>query len=191
MIRMLAMTAIVAAGLLSMPAVMAQTSPAAPPGAGAPSASARNALSPKDKEFVDQAARGGLAEIDLAKLAQKSANPEVRRFADRMVTDHTEIDQRLAAIARADNVMMPSTPDIEHRKLREKLANLHDGAFDQDYARAMVTDHDQAIKLFQQERASGDNGRLKEFAGNTLPILQQHRQIAVALSHKLAQTAAN
>lgn len=191
MVRMLATTAIVTAGLLSLPAAMAQINSATPAGAAASSASARPALSPKDKEFVDQAARDGLAEIDLAQLAQKSANPEVRRFADRIVTDHTKIDQRLAAIARADNVTMPTTPDIEHRKLREKLATLHDGAFDQDYARAMVPDHDQAIKLFQQEQASGDNAGLREFAGNTLPILQQHRQIAVALSHKLAQTAAD
>jgi putative membrane protein len=189
MIRTLATTAIVAAGLLSAPVVIAQTNPVNPPGAAVPAIGAEHPLSVKDKDFIDKAARGGLAEIDLGKLAQKSANPDVRRFADRMIQDHTKANERLGTIVRAEGATMPTTLDIDHRRLREKLGNLHDGAFDLDYAHAMVADHFQAVKLFQQEEVSGNDAQLKEFARSTLPTLQQHQRMAEALSHKLAQTA--
>ncbi len=169
---------------------MAQTGPAPPPAASGPAASAGVVLSKGDRDFIDNAAHGGLAEIDLSKLAQKSANPDIRRFADRMITDHTKIGERLAPIAQADGVDVPQTLDIEHQKLREKLANEHDGNFDRDYAHAMVVDHDQAIKLFQQEERPGHDAQLTRFARNTLPTLQEHRRIAVALADKLAASAA-
>jgi putative membrane protein len=189
MVRNRAATAIVTVALMSASGLigpaMAQTSPASPPAASGPAASARVVLSKGDRDFIDNAAHGGLAEIDLSKLAQKSANPDVRRFADRMITDHTKIGER-----QADGLDVPQTLDIEHQKLREKLASEHDGNFDRDYAHAMVVDHDQAIKLFQQEERPGHDGQLTRFARDTLPTLREHRRMAAALADKLAATAA-
>jgi putative membrane protein len=189
------LTAIVTVALMSASGLiapaMAQTKPAAPPAATGSTAPARVVLNKRDRDFIGNAAHGGLAEIDLSKLAQKSANPDVRRFADRMIADHTKIGERLATIAQADGVDAPQTLDIEHQKLREKLANEHDGTFDREYAHAMVVDHDQAIKLFQQEEERpGHDVQLTRFARSTLPTLQEHRRMAVALADKLAATAA-
>jgi Domain of unknown function (DUF4142) len=44
-----------------------------------------------------------ICRIELSNLAQKSATPDVRRFADRMITDHTKIDSR-----RAPGLGLPS-----------------------------------------------------------------------------------
>ena len=185
-------TAVMALSLFSAIAAarpaMAQSSPTNPPAAAATAPS--SPLSKGDRDFVDGAVQGGLAEVELGKLAQKSLNPDVRRFADRMIADHTKADRRLTAIAEANHIAVPNTPDIEHRKLREDLANQHDGNFDRDYARAMVADHDQAVKLFQQEGESGDNPELKAFARDTLRVLQEHRKMAAALAAKLGATAA-
>jgi putative membrane protein len=186
-------TAMVVLGLLSATAAsgpaMAQTGPVSPP-AAANAPPSHPPLNKADHEFIDKAARGGLAEVVLGKLAQKSVNPDVRRFADRMTTDHTQANLRLKAIAQSDGVAMPDTLDVEHKKLREKLANEHDGNFDRDYARAMVADHDHAIRLFRQEEQSGQNAQLQAFARNTLPILQEHRKMAATLAAKLGATAA-
>jgi putative membrane protein len=194
MARMRARTAVIAVGLLSGSALIgsapAQTGPANAPTASGPAITAQHALTKIDRDFVDNAAHGGLAEVELSRLAQKSANPDVRNFADRMITDHTKANARLAAIAKAGGVAVPNSLDAEHQQLREKLANEHDGNFDRDYAHAMVVDHDQAIRLFQREELSGGDASLKEFARNTLPTLQEHRGMAVALANKLGATAA-
>ena len=189
--------AIVAIGLASSPSLMtaggaalAQTNPAAPPAASTPGAMAQPGLTKQDREFVERAAQSGRAEIELGKLAQKSANPDVRRFADQMIADHNRADARLTAIAQAKGIELPATLDIDHRKLRDKLATEHDGNFNRDYAHAMVVDHDQAIKLFNTEADSGGDPQLQEFARNTLPTLQEHRNMAVDLAAKLGSTAA-
>ncbi len=195
MVRVYARTAVVAVGLLSGTALagaaLAQTAaPAGSPASSAQVAPAQHVLSRADRDFVDNAARGGLAEIELSKLANKSVNPDVRRFADKMITDHTKANAQLTMIAKTDGLTPPDTLDIEHRRLRDKLANEHDGSFDRDYAHAMVGDHDQAIRLFQREEQSGGNAQLREFARNTLPTLQEHRRMAGELASKVGATAA-
>lgn len=150
--------AIFAIGLASLPSLMiegggaaAQTNPGAPPAGSAPGVVARPGLTKQDRDFVERAAQSGMAEIELGKLAHKSANPDVRRFADQMIADHSRANARLTAIAQPKGIELPTTPDIDHRKLRDKLATEHDGNFNRDYAHAMVVDHDQAIKLFNTE----------------------------------------
>ena len=67
---------------------------------------------------------------------------------------------------------------------------MHGKAFDQHYMRLMVGDHDKAVKLFRQESGSGHNAELKQFAQKTLPTIEQHQKMALALSHRLSETAA-
>ncbi len=107
-----------------------------------------------------------------------------------MIADHTRADERLIAIAKAKGIDLPTALDVDHRKLREKLAVEHDANFNRDFAQAVVVDHDQAIKLFRGESASGGDLQLQEFARNTLPTLEEHRKMAADLAAKLGSTAA-
>jgi putative membrane protein len=186
MLRLLTTTAVVAVGLLAAPLSFAQT--------GQPShaaaTSAKDALDQEDKTFVREAATGGMAEVELSKIAQKSENADVKRFAERMIEDHTKANDQLTSIATGLGVEMPKTVDSEHQRMREKLQTLHGKAFDDQYTRDMVEDHNKAVKLFQQEERSGHNTELKEFAQKTLPTLEEHQKMALELSRKLSQTAA-
>jgi putative membrane protein len=45
-----------------------------------------------DQRFVDEAARGGMMEVELGQLAQKNGSSgEVKQFGQQMVTDHTRL----------------------------------------------------------------------------------------------------
>jgi putative membrane protein len=186
MLRLLTATAVVAVGLLAAPPIFAQTGQPRHAVATSP----KDALEQEDKTFVREAATGGMAEVELSKIAQKSENADVKRFADRMVEDHTKANEQLTSIAAELGVQMPKTLDSEHERMREKLQTLHGKAFDDQYTHDMVEDHNKTIKLFQQEERSGHNTELKQFAQKTLPTLEEHQKMALELSHKLSQTAA-
>ena len=191
MMRLLSTSAVVVAvGLIAAPASFAQSGQ--PHAAGQPAAgsTAKDALNQEDKTFVKEAAIGGMAEVQLSKIAQKSANADVKSFADRMVSDHTAANEQLAAVAKGLGVDMPSKLDSEHERARDKLQTLHGKAFDDQYMRDMVEDHNKAVRLFQQEAKAGRNSELKQFAQKVLPTLEEHQKMAVELSRRLSQTAA-
>jgi putative membrane protein len=191
MIGMLTTAAtVLAAGLIFAPASFAQSSQSHPSGQPAASSTAKATLNQEDRTFVKEAATGGMAEVQLSKLAQKSENAEVKSFADRMVRDHTAANEQLTTIAGSLGVELPKTLDSEHDRIREKLQTLHGKAFDDQYVHAMVEDHNKAVKLFQQEERTGHDAELKQFAQKTLPTLEEHQKMARQLSQKLAQTAA-
>jgi putative membrane protein len=185
MSSVLARLAVFAIGLSFGAASYAQTSPPKP---GVPAA--KDTLGQEDQIFVKEAAMGGIAEVELSKIAQKSENADVKNFANRMVQDHTAANQELTTIATGLGVEMPKTLDAEHERMRQKLAALHGKAFDEQYMQGMVADHDKAVTLFQQEGRSGASMQLKTFALKTLPILQEHQKMAQELSRKVTQASA-
>jgi putative membrane protein len=191
MIRLLTTTAaIVAVGLISAPASFAQSNQNHTSGPAAAGSAAKEMLNQEDRTFVKEATVGGLAEVQLSKIALKSENADVKGFADRMVRDHAAANEQLTAIATRLGAEVPKALDSEHERMREKLRTLHGKAFDDQYVHAMVEDHDKAVKLFQQEERSGHADELKQFAEKTLPTLQEHQKMALDLSRKLSQTAA-
>ena len=143
------------------------------------------ALSQGDRDFAQHAASGGLAEVQTAQMAQqRSSSPQVKQFAQRMITDHTQANNELMQIGQQANLDLPTQPTGKDASAAQKLSGMNGTAFDQAYARDEVSDHEQDIALFRKEANSGQDPSLKAFAQKTLPILQQHLQLAQALNTK-------
>jgi putative membrane protein len=95
-----------------------------------------------DKDFVNDLAIAGTAEVELGRMAsEKGSNPEVKKFGKMMVDDHTAAGDKLKAIATQHNIEWPTTLDDKHRDLRDKLAKLQGAEFDREYMSAMVDGH--------------------------------------------------
>jgi putative membrane protein len=143
------------------------------------------ALSPGDRTFAEKAASGGMAEIATAQLAQqKAASPQVKQFADRMITDHTQANNELQQIAQQQNFELPSQPNQQERSAAQRLNGMKGSAFDRSYAQAELRDHQQDVALFQKEATSGQDPALKQYAQKTLPVLRQHLQMAQTLNRR-------
>jgi putative membrane protein len=75
----------------------------------------------------------------------------------------------------------------------DRLSKLAGAAFDVAYMRDMVKDHTSDISEFQQEAKSGTDEKLKSFASDTLPTLQDHlkqaQQIRASQGGKNVKTA--
>jgi len=139
----------------------------------------------KDQQFLRHAASDGLAEVQLGQMAaERATNPEVQRFAQRMVTDHTKANQELMALAQSKNISIPKEIDKKHQKTAEALAKKHGASFDREYMRDMVTDHEKAVQLFSTAAKEGQDAAIKAFASNTLPTLQEHLHMARQLTQQ-------
>jgi putative membrane protein len=132
-----------------------------------------------EAQFIEHVARDGQAEVDLAQLAQQKAqNPEVKALARRLAADHTQSNQQLMQIAQKEGVQPPSSTKKEASKERAKLEKLNGQAFDRAFVQQVVQDHQKDIQFFQKQQTTLQDPQLKSFAQQTLPVLQQHLQMA-------------
>ena len=130
-------------------------------------------------EFARQAAQGGMAEVQMSRLAADRANdPEVRDFARRMIDDHSRANDQLERIARQRGWVLPQRPDAEHRAMMRRLRQRNGRDFDRAYMQAMVADHNATVMHFRRYARNGDDRRLRNWAQRTLPTLVEHRHLA-------------
>ena len=145
-----------------------------------------------DEAFVMKVAKGGMAEVELGKLAaEKASAEEVKKFGQRMVDDHSKANDELKALATSKSVTLPSEIGPEEKALRDRLMKLSGPAFDQAYMKAMVSDHVKDVNEFKKEANSGRDPQVKSFASNTLPTLEEHLQHARQARQAATTTAAN
>jgi putative membrane protein len=137
----------------------------------------------QDRQFAENAAMGGTAEIDLSRLAlRRSHNAAIDKFAAKMVHDHTIIGNNLVVTARPLGLPTPMALDAAHRAIRAKLARLSGKSFDNAYIAAMIEDHAKTVSLFQKEIAYGKNIHMTNFATKNLSTIQNHLSLARDLS---------
>lgn len=139
-------------------------------------------LSTTDATFINMAGTSGLAEVQLGELAQtKASNPSVRRFAAQMVADHTQANQRLAALAQAKQMTPPSSMDTLHTQVYQQLQNTRGQDFDKLYMDGQVRDHQMVVQAFQNEAQNGTDPEVRAFAQRNLPMMQHHLEMAQRL----------
>ena len=128
-----------------------------------------------DRDFVMEAASGGLMEVTLGNLAKtNAASAQVKEFGAMMVTDHTKANNELKAVAAKKNITLPETPMEKQQKHIDELKTKKGADFDKAYVDLMVDDHKEDVSKFQDEANKGNDADVKAFAAKTLPVLQKH-----------------
>jgi putative membrane protein len=159
--------------------MMARSTPANTPARGVPSRH-------DDRAFVMEAGPGGLAEVELGKLAaQKGQSTDVKKFGQRMVTDHSKANAELKKLAASKGITLPAAMNAEQMAEHAKLAKLSGAEFDREYMALMVEDHDKDVAAFEEEAKDGSDPDIKSFAQKTLPTLQEHQKMAKEIKAKL------
>ncbi len=189
--RLVIVTAFAAASLMLPGFVFAQGQSQAgnpttvPSGAGQPGTTAQPKTSepqqPKgqpsgaDATFVKQAAEGGLAEVELGKVAaQKGSSDDVKKFGQRMVDDHSKANEQLQQVAASKNISLPTGLSAKDKATLSRLDKLSGAAFDRAYMNTMVKDHTKDVSEFRKEASGGSDPDVKKFAQGTLPTLESH-----------------
>jgi putative membrane protein len=139
-----------------------------PPSRGTPNPKA-STLSAKDKDFLVTAASSGGWEVETGKVAEgKAQSDATRNLAARIVAEHSKANKEVVELAKKKGLAI-STENIKPQR------GLSGGAkFDKQYLTLTEQDHQQAIKAFEKEAASGDDSEIKAWAAKMLPSLKQH-----------------
>jgi len=173
----------------------------------------RTAIHDGDKDFINHQLSDGTAEVELAKVASKKAvNPEVKRFAQMMIQDHTKAGDALKDVAGKFNVAPAPQVDDKHQDLMNRLSKLSGAEFDREYMKAMVDDHENAVdnlesrvdstaslkdKIANPDKADKqvvpektDNAlaaSVNEWAATTLPVVRRHLDEAKSINDSMGR----
>jgi putative membrane protein len=139
-----------------------------------------------DKTFVMMADEGNSAEIAASQIAlKKSKNPDVKAYAQQMITDHQKLRSDMAPFAQKMSVMTPQPLNQTHKVESQRLAQLHGAKFDAEYIKAMDMDHHKTLGMFNNEIATTSNPDLKSAVQSAQAVIQQHTDMADQLAQKM------
>jgi putative membrane protein len=176
-------------GTQQQPNMPSQQSTNPSTGTMGPNAVSGNLQGMADQAFVKKALEGGTAEVQLGQLAQqKSQSEDVKQFGRKMVEDHTQLGDQMKPIAQQLGVKEPKGPSKKDKQLMAKLEGLSGPQFDEAYIQAMVKDHKQDLKEFQNEAQNAQDPNVKQAAEQGAGVISQHLQMIhqIAQSHNVA-----
>lgn len=173
----LALAAAALLGGCSQPAEHAASAQPSPQASAAPRVN--------DAEIAAIVVAANAIDVDAGRLAlARSQNPEVRRFAQTMVTDHTAVNEAAAALVGRLGVT-PVESAISRglkdgaRQTSARLSALQGAAFDQAYLDNEIAYHDAVIKAVDGVLIpNAANAELKAALVGARPAFQAHLEHA-------------
>lgn len=151
-----------------------------------------NAAPPTDPQIAHIAYTAGLIDVEAGQLAlKKSQNDDVRAFAQRMVGDHTAVNDQALALVKKLNVTPQDNPTSQNltsqsTATRSELSSLQGAAFDKAYVENEVAFHktvNGALKTTLIPAAQ--NPELKTLLENGLKVFETHLEHAEHLAKQL------
>ena len=133
--------------------------------------------------FLPAAASGDLLEIQSGQLAlQRSCDPAVRAYAQRIIDDHTRMSNEMAATAQASGI--PAPPRMlapNHQDMLNRLSATMGPGFEAEFRNQQIAAHQEALGLLQSYAQDGEHAPLRALASSAVPIVQSHLDQAQAL----------
>ena len=143
------------------------------------------AVAPVDQAFVTAAAQGGMAEVQMATLAQTNArSPRVKSFANEMIKDHgaaykqqNEILKKASLTASDNPVAQQITSD--GKQVLSTLSGATGADFDRQYMDAQVKQHQQVLDSLDNKLIPGaKNAELKAHLQTIRTKVAHHLKMA-------------
>ena len=157
----------------------ADPAPTAQAASGAATQSGKSTLNATERQMLTRIAQANMAEVAAAELAKtKSSDPDVLKFADQMIKDHTQGLKDVSEVASRTGVTMPKDAGRAHAKTLKELNGLSGKKFDQQYmAKVGVEAHQETKRLVENLRQS-DNAELKALGEKMMPVIDSHLKMA-------------
>lgn len=139
----------------------------------------------EDAQFLVNAAEISLEEIQLGKLAQlKGGTAGVKELGKMMEDVHTKSLNDLKTLANSKMVTIPTSPTDDAQKAYETLNEKSGNDFDKAYADMMVSEHEDAIPVFEEASSDSNDADIKKWAVVSLSNLRTHLDYSIDLQKK-------
>lgn len=144
----------------------------------------------QDQQALARLAQSDLAEVAAGKVAaQKASSPEVKKFGQHMVDEHTKMLEEGRKIAQSKGVKPPAQPDKKHQAALKDLEKQSGEQFDRQFMTQMVKDHEEALKLAEKTAKDAKDPELKAHAQKGVPHIKEHLEQARKLHASLGSSA--
>jgi putative membrane protein len=145
-----------------------------------------------DASAMKQVAQANLNEIAAGKTASsKAQSPDVKNFAQKMVTDHSQMLDEMRSLAKKKDVSLPqdaNMKDMAQMKLMERKSGAD---FDREFMEHMVKDHEKTLKDVQGIAAKAKDAEFKAALQKAEPKIKEHLELAQKISKSAAAGSSN
>jgi putative membrane protein len=163
----------------SEPVTRAQTQPDPMQDEAMADADEPEGLAQDDQEFIDEALRANVAQIDLGRIAMaKARGKPVKELARKLVGDHQKMKDDLVRIARDKGAAIVEGTPEDAREDMQKLEELSTKKVDAAYVEIVDDDHEKLVELLREYAEEDDADErdpdLRAWAASTLPLAEDH-----------------
>jgi len=131
-----------------------------------------------DRHFLLMAAETDLTEMKLGQLAMERGSPVIKKYGERISSDHAKMNQSLLQLAKTHGMTLPDKLDKKHQELFDELSKLKGAEFDRAFAKDMISGHEKVIMKFEAAAKNSRDPQLKAWAEQWLPVLRDHLKLA-------------
>jgi putative membrane protein len=138
-----------------------------------------------DSVFIGEVNQSNAHELRLARLAESKASADVvRRFAQKMRTDHTLMQKEWAGVSASIGTRISAANPRRQEEIRH-LERQSGPEFDRAYMAAMVENHREAVNAFQVGRGTARSPEVRQLVARSLPYLQEHLTLAQQIARQV------
>jgi putative membrane protein len=143
-----------------------------------------------DQAALKQLAQDNLAEVAAGRMAvSKAQNPDVKKFAQKMVDDHGLMLKDLQTLAKSKGVALPQDVNARDFAEKKKLEHASAGDFDRKYMEEMVKDHEKDLQATSNIAAKAKDAEFKAAVQHANAKIQEHLQLAKSVAGKAGAAA--
>lgn len=140
----------------------------------------------KNAQYAVDAYSAGLMEIELSKYVKdKSANTDVKELAEKMIDAHTQANSELKQIADQKNIALAQALSEDQQDKFNKVIKKEGTDLDEAYAEKLVSDHKDAVDLFEKAAEKEEDLDFKNFFTKNREAIKHHLVMAEELETKI------
>ena len=141
-----------------------------------------------DETFIRSAAEASMSQVDLGKVAeQRAQNPEVKKFAQLLVEEHSKLTEQLKQLGMAESINLPTSVSHTDADAHRHLATLSGAGFDKSYIQQVISELERQSTEFKRGASTATKTNLKYFAERALPTIETQLQQAKQLSSRVSR----